>query len=475
MGVVRFDEEDGTVTKSEQARALFSDALTGKINRRELMIRGAALGMSATVLAALSQETVRGALAAEEGKPSATFYDWMLNLHPNIYDVGEEAGVNVEVAPTENFGSERFIAEALEQKSTWDVYGGVTPFLEMQGLVETETIEPWDPYVTDELKNDFYPATLAEGTYNGSFYVWPLLLDICVQGWNSEIVAKAGLDPALAPKTWDEFIANSDTVVKSGAAPYGCTWDNRDWRSLIPVTHSFSLDVYSPDGLFLYNSDAAVSAIEVLKRTMELTSADVLAAAGVDNTVLVDEAAFASQQAAYYFKYQNAHLRNAAQWQDPSKLMLSKLPAPEGGAGGSVFWNTGAVLFKYGFNKPKAVEFLTAVSKDQRIWQNTVVGSPDEGTLPAGQLPVLQSVWAGWEASTPDWLAANTWAYAIRDSLATAAAIQPSVLTIKQFDIARPIWHTYLSGEEADAKTALTKAYDAVRAEFKNQTGKDAQ
>ena len=56
-----------------------------------------------------------------------------------------------------------------------------------------------------------------------------------------------------------------------------------------------------------------------------------------------------------------------------------------------------------------------------------------------------------------------------------ASAIAPSILAIKQFDTARPEWHKYLSGEAPDAKTALTAAMDAVRAEFKRQTGKDAQ
>ena len=64
--------------------------------------------------------------------------------------------------------------------------------------------------------------------------------------------------------------------------------------------------------------------------------------------------------------------------------MISRLPAPEGGAGGTVFWDTGAVLFKYGKNKQQAVDFFTALSTDERIWQNSVVGDPDAGN-PAGR------------------------------------------------------------------------------------------
>ncbi len=277
------------------------------------------------------------------------------------------------------------------------------------------------------------------------------------------------------PVTWDEFIANAQKVKDSGAAPYGLTFDNRDWRSLIPITHSIDTDVYTPDGLFRYNSDAAVEALEIMKRMMDLTSADILAASGVDNTVLVDQAAWAAEQAGYYFKYQNAPLTYSATWGDPSMLRLARLPKTEAGVGGTVFWDTGAVLFKYGNNKPQMVEFIQAIQQDQAIWQNSVQGNPDEGTTPVGQLPVTQSTWADWEASPPDFVSANPWIFEVRDALGDAKAIAPSLLSIKQFDVARPLWHKYLSGETADAATAGQEAFDAVVAEYKAQTGTDPQ
>ena len=134
------------MTKNEQARELFRDALAGRISRRDLMVKGAALGMSATVLAALSQETMRSAVA-QERDPIFTFYSWMTDLHPTLNDTASDSGVTIDVAPTTGFGFDRFVAEAKEQKSTWDAYGGVTPFLEMIALAESGTIEPWDQYL----------------------------------------------------------------------------------------------------------------------------------------------------------------------------------------------------------------------------------------------------------------------------------------------------------------------------------------
>jgi hypothetical protein len=457
-----------------QVRQLFRDATSGKLNRREVFQRGIALGLSANVIGMLALNAVKvpSAFAAEEGKPSGTFYDWMLNLHPTITTLGEELGVNIETAPTENFGNDRFIAEGLEQNSTWDFYGGVTPFLEMIGLVESGTIEPWTPHLPEGLLEDFVPATSAEGTYKGEFYVWPLLLDICVQMRHAGIVEKAGLDPEASPATWDEFIANGQKVMDSGAAPYGIVFDHRDWRSLIPVTHSISVDVYDPEtGLFQYASDPAIEALEILKRMMPLAPADLLTADAVDNTVHPDEAAFAAEQAAYYFKYQNAGFQFSANWPDPSQLRLGGLPKTEAGVGGSVFWDTGAVLFTYGANKAKAVEYLTALSKDERMWKDSVTGNEDLGTIPVGQLPVLQSVWAAYDASPPEWYAANPWTKSVLASLQNASAIAPTILGIKQFDVARPEWHKYLSGDEPDARVAGQKAQDAALAEYeKNAT-----
>lgn len=458
------------MTQSEQIRALFRDAMSGRISRRDVMKRGAALGVSATVLAALAQETMRGALA-QERDPIATYYNWMTDLHPSIFPISEEQGFGVEIAPTTGFGFDRFVAEAQQQTSTWDIYGGVTPFLEMIALAESGTIEPWDQYLPAGAVDDLVPATREEGTYNGSLYVWPFLLDVIVQGWNAGIIEKAGLDPEVAPKTWDEYLANAQKVKDSGAAPYGCTFDFHDWRSLLPVTHSISTDVYTEAGLFKYTSDAAVQALEILKQMMPLTSADVLSEGSTDGGVNAtpDEQAFAAEQAGYYIKYQNAHLRMAAAWPDPSKVRIAALPVAEGGVGGTVFWDTGIVLFTYGQNKQKAGEYVVALSKDDRIWQNSIEGNMDEGSIPVGQLPILQSKWKEWETNAPEWVSANPWARSMYDGLANAKAIAPSILSVTQFTVARPEWIKYLSGEVADARTALQAAQDAVAAEYTKQ------
>jgi hypothetical protein len=439
------------------------------------------LGISATTLAALAQESTRATLASEEGTLTVTYYNWMIQNHPRIEGVNEEYNetfpLAAEVAPTANFDLTRFVAESNDQKSTWDMYFGVTPFLEMVAMAESGTIEPWDQYLPEGVLEDLLPATRAEGTWKDQLYVWPFLLDVIVQGWNAEQVAAAGLDPEVAPANWDEYLAAAKAVKDSGAAPFGCTFDAHDWRSLLPITHSISTDVYTPDGLFMYDSEPALQALEIMKQMMEFTHPDVLQPGttdgGVNNTP--DEGAFAAQQACYYIKYQNAHTRFSFTWPDPSQLRIAALPVQVGGAGGTVFWSTGGVLFTYGLNKEQAAQYVNTMTKDPQLFQASITGNQEEGVPAAGQLPVYQSTWSEWEATPPDWMPDPAWPLAVRAGLDNASAIAPSLLSISQFDVARPEWHKYLSGDESDPKVAMQKAMDAVRAEFKRQTGNDAQ
>jgi hypothetical protein len=101
------------------------------------------------------------------------------------------------------------------------------------------------------------------------------------------------------------------------------------WRSLAPITHSISTSVYTPDLFFDFNSDPALQALDIMKQLKAVSAPNVLNTgttdAGVNNTP--DEDAFAAQQAAYFVKYQNAPLRFAATWPDPSGCSLDRCPS----------------------------------------------------------------------------------------------------------------------------------------------------
>lgn len=417
--------------------------------------------------AATAMPAATTAPAAGSRVLTPTFYDWIMNLHPSIPAFNKSFGdVNAQIAPTQGFDIARFVAEAKNGESTWDVYVGDTPFVEMGDLIKADVIEPWDPYIPKEVLDDMIPSIREEGTVNGKFYSWPFFMDIIVQAYNSDITTKAGL-PDTAPADWDEYLANAKTVVDKGAAKYGCTFDAHGWRSLAPITHSISTDVYymldgdkSGQPLFDFTNPAAIQALEIMKRMLDLSSANALQPGSTDGGVnqTPDEVAFASQAVAYYIKYQNAPLRMAATWTNPKALRIGALPKQKGGAGSTVFWDTGAVLFKYGKNKEKAAEYMKGLTYSEQLWKDSIGGT---SAGHPGQLPPYKSLYEKWNKEKPDWYTSQAWVNTVFGQLPLAKAIPNNPFGLNQFVIGQPLWEKYLKGE-TDAKTAMAEAKKAV-------------
>lgn len=427
----------------------------GQFDRRSFLARGA------LILAAAPGVTLAAGCGDERDRMlSPVFYSWILTLHPQIEQVNEDfrsatrlAGV---VAPQEGIDIGDFVRESKRRTSSWDVFVGMTPWVEMARLAKANAIQPWDAHIEPELLRDILPRLRAEATIDGRLYSWPFLVDVTVQGWNDELVERAGLDPSRAPATWDEYIASARVVVESGVAPYGCTFDPRGWRSLAPIAHSIAARPYTDDGLFDYTHPATVEALEIMRRMVELSHPDVLEPEVVLPAVTPDEAAFGAQTVPYYVKYSNAHVRFASAWLDPARLRLAPLPA-HGGPGGSVYWTIGIALFRHGGRKREAAAYARVLTHDERIWRRSLGTGRDA----AGQLPAFRSL-PGWSSPAPSWLA--PWVPDVAAALRTATPIRPHPLGEQQFTVARPYWEAYLRGEESSPRRALARAMAAVRA-----------
>ena len=208
--------------------------LNGEIDRREFLSRTMTAGLG---LAGVGVAANFGTGVAHAARPlTPTFYQWIEDLHPGIPKVNSRfPDVNYQIAPVEGFGIERFVAEAKKGKSTWDVYVGQTPFVEMTAMIEADVIEPWDDYIPRDVLNDIIPSIREECTINGKLYGWPFLLDVIGMSWHSGITSKAGL-PADPPATWQDYLARSQQIVDSKTALFGATFDAHGWRSLAPFT-----------------------------------------------------------------------------------------------------------------------------------------------------------------------------------------------------------------------------------------------
>ncbi|MGH6924489.1 MAG: ABC transporter substrate-binding protein [Propylenella sp.] len=437
--------------------------LRGAIDRREFLTRSLVAGLGMAGVGTVAK-TGFGTAFAQDRPLTPTFYQWIEDLHPAIPQVNAKfPDVNYQIAPVEGFGIERFVAEAKSQESTWDVYVGQTPFVEMSAMIEADVIEPWDPYIPQDVLDDMIPSIREENTIDGKMYGWPFLLDVIGNSWHSGHTTTAGL-PDDAPATWDDHLARAKAIVDSGAAPFGATFDSHGWRSLAPMTHSMSSDVYTSEGLFDFTHDASVEALMLMKEIMALSHPDILLEGATDGGVngTPDEVAFATQRVGYYHKYFNAPLRMAQNWDDPKLLHLGPLPKFANGEGSTVFWTTGCALFKHGKNKEKAAEYIRALTYDQQIWKDSIQGTPSGHP---GQLPPYKSIYAEWDANKPDWM--PDFVALVRGQLDQAKAITNHIFGLQQFVIGKPVWETYLKGEEADPKAALQKVVEAVQAEMK--------
>jgi ABC-type glycerol-3-phosphate transport system substrate-binding protein len=437
--------------------------LRGTIDRREFLTRSLVTGLGLAGVGAVARAGIGSAHAADRPL-TPTFYQWIQDLHPGIPAVNAKfPGINYQIAPVEGFGIERFVAEAKNKESTWDVYVGQTPFVEMSAMIKGDVIEPWDRYIPKDVVDDLIPSIREECTIDGKLYGWPFLLDVIGSGWHSGLTSKAGLADA-APATWDDFLVDAKKIVDSKAAPWGATFDAHGWRSLAPITHSMSTHVYTTEGLFDFTSDPAIEALKLMKKIMAFGNPDILlegaSDAGVNGTP--DEVAFAAQRVGLYFKYFNAPLRMAASWDDPKLLHLGPLPKFANGEGSTVFWTTGCALMKYGQNKEKAAEYIKALTYDRQIWKDSIVGTKSGHP---GQLPPYKSIYAEWDAQKPEWMPA--FVGLVRNQLDKAKAITNNLFGLQQFVIGKPIWETYLKGQEADPKVAMQKVVEAVQAEMK--------
>jgi multiple sugar transport system substrate-binding protein len=453
------------VARKEQEHVLQMELrrrlLRGQIERREFLSRTLMTGLGMAGVSVAGRLGIHPALAARPLTP--TFYQWIEDLHPGIPEVNARfPGINYQIAPVEGFGIERFVAEAKNGESTWDVYVGMTPFVEMTAMIEADVIEPWDEYIPKEVIDDIIPSIRAECTVDGKLYSWPFLLDVIGMGWHSGLTTEAGLEGA--PATWDEYLQNAHTLVDSGGAPFGATFDAHGWRSLAPMTHSMSSDVYTSEGLFDFTSEPAIEALMLMKKIMAVSHPDILLAGASDGGVngTPDEVAFAAQRVGYYTKYFNAPLRMAQYWDDPTLLKLARQPKFAGGEGSTVFWTTGSCLLKHGENKEQAAEYIKALTYDPQIWQDSIAGTP---TAHPGQLPPYASLYAEWDASPPEWM--PEFVGLVRGQLDNAKAITNHLFGLQQFVIGQSAWETYLKGEEADPKVAMQNVVDAVQAELK--------
>ena len=436
------------VERKEQEHLLRSAArrqlLRGEIDRRQFMTRSIAAGLGlagASVVANYGS----GSAFAQERPLTPTFYQWIEDLHPSIPQVNEQfPGINYQIAPVEGFGIERFVAEARSQgESTWDVYVGQTPFVEMtcndrgrrHRAVGQRTFRKTSI-------DDMIPSIREECTIDGKLYGWPFLLDVIgMSAGTPASPTKAGVAETPPPATWDEYLASgprssSTPAPRPSERPSTRTVGAR-WRR---SPHSMNeRRLHRARGCSTSPSDAAVEALKLMKKIMEMSHPDILLAGATDGGVngTPDEVAFAAQRVGYYTKYFNAPLRMAQYWDDPEGARSShRLPKFADGEGSTVFWTTGLRrCSSTGKNKEKAAEYVSARSPTTcSIWKDSIAGTDTGASGPASTIQVdLRGLGM---RTRPDWM--PDFVGLVRGQLDRAKAINNHLFGLQQFVIGQP-------------------------------------
>jgi multiple sugar transport system substrate-binding protein len=222
-------------------------------------------------------------------------------------------------------------------------------------------------YANWEGREDIPESFLESSQWEGKYYgVW-LNSDVRFLVWEKEALRAAGLDPEVAPQTWEELIANAQQAQNPPetwgfAFPAFSTDHTADrWY---PFLWQSGGDILTEDfSQAAFNSEAGVQALQFLSDLInvhEVTPPDILTISNSDLTTAID-------QGRYVYAIRVGPGANADRFQGDPELFqelrgVGHLPIPAGGeqATGSGGWLLG--ITRDSEHPDLAWEYITLVT-----------------------------------------------------------------------------------------------------------------
>ena len=118
-----------------------------------------------------------------------------------------------------------------------------------------------DQYGVEAAKPNLRPVALSSCMIEGRTYGLPDQVNGLCLFYNKEMFAKAGLDPAKPPATWEEFVACARKLTDKQAGVYGFGMRNSLWWSL-PFIYSFGGDILTRDKKCALADDGSVAGFQ---------------------------------------------------------------------------------------------------------------------------------------------------------------------------------------------------------------------
>lgn len=216
------------------------------------------------------------------------------------------ANPSIKVTPVYTGSYQDTIARTLTQ-----IRGGESPAMAV--LLSTDTFTLYDEDVLVALDDlaateadsamltDFFPAFLANGQVGGKVWSLPFQRSTPVIYWNKDAFAEAGLDPEVAPATWDEMVEMGKKLVKRDGSGNVTRWGVRIPTAGFPYWLFQGLT--TPNGAVLANADGnqtyfdAPEVIEALEFLVALSAEHGVMAPGVIEWGATPQAFFEGESA----------------------------------------------------------------------------------------------------------------------------------------------------------------------------------
>ncbi len=246
------------------------------------------------------------------------------------------------------------------------------------GLVSSKALEPMDSYMKADTSfdiNNFYTLLANYDVIGGQRYGLPFSANNMQVIWNKDLFAKAGLDPEVAPKTWDEMKSMAEKCADPQNGVVGFEFYTQPTGE--GITWQFQVWLWTAGGEFL-NSDNTQAAFNTPEGLKALTFvSDMLANHG---SVPGPWGAFGDSKAcmqldgSWLFGYRK---------DAPFKWGIALVPAPAGGKSSSNIGGEHLILFKNSKNKDAAWKFMSFLTSTttQLDWDKTT-----------GFMPIRKSV-----------------------------------------------------------------------------------
>jgi multiple sugar transport system substrate-binding protein len=260
--------------------------------------------------------------------------------------------------------------------------GGTAPDIaQVDSLIDLElaalgAAAPLDELLSPAFRNDIVPSLIENSTYNGHIYAIPQSPVPHILWMNTNLAARAGLDPSKPITTLDDFQATAQAISALGTDDQG----NRIWGfcnstgglplfaglQMFPIFATFGNNYLDANG---QSALTAPEAVEAGNWIQNMTQSGVLGPVGVD--IRENRNLFAKEQCG--FQVDNTGARGI--YRDLSGMgeafdshwKLVPWPGRNGQPGVGVYYAHSFVVFQESQHKQEAVKFIQWLLTDQAI------------------------------------------------------------------------------------------------------------